>query len=203
MARRKGGIDRDALREKLIAIAEALVTQGGPEALTARALAAHIGYSLGHVYNLVDDLNELILLVNARTLDRLHDELIDAAEEAKPGQRLHGLAQAYLKFCADNPQLWALVLEHRLPAGAELPPDYAERVANLPELVLGEIRLLFPKRSAENLKRDVAMLWSAMHGLASLSQSRRLDLIHAPSPAVLARHLIDTFINSLKEAKHG
>ncbi len=203
MARRKGGIDRDALREKLIAIAEALVVQGGPPALTARALATHIGYSLGHVYNLVEDLDELTLLVNARTLDRLYEALTDAQEEAKPGQGLYALAQTYLKFCADNQQLWSLVLGHRVAEGRELPPEYADRISALPVLVLAELKALMPKRGSEALKRDVAALWSALHGIGTLDHTGRLALIGAPSSSILAKHLIDTFIAGLnKEPRH-
>lgn len=199
MARRKGGIDRDALREKLIAVAEALVLQGGPAALTARALAAHIGYSLGHVYNLVEDLDELILLVNGRTLDRLYETLEDAAEAAKPGQKVHAIAAAYLAFCTDNSQMWALVLSHKLPADYPLPEFYAARIASLPVLVANELKAMFPKRSSEQIKRDVAALWSALHGLGTLEHNGRLPLIGAPGAGVLAKHLLDLVFAGMKD----
>lgn len=199
MARRKGGIDRDALREKLIAVAEALVLQGGPEALTARALATHIGYSLGHVYNLVEDLDELVLLVNGRTLERLYDTLEDAAEKAKPGQKVHAIAAAYLAFCTANARMWSLVLGHKLAEGRELPAEYAARIGALPVLVATELKAMFPKRPADMLKRDVAALWSALHGLGTLEHNGRLPLIGAPSASVLAKHLLDTAFAGMKD----
>ena len=199
MARRKGGIDRDALREKLIAVAEALVLQGGPQALTARALATHIGYSLGHVYNLVEDLDELVLLVNGRTLEKLHDALENAAEEAKPGHKVHAIAAAYLTFCTDNARMWSLVLSHRLPDGRQLPDEYAARIAALPVLVATELKTMFPKRTTEQLKRDVAALWSALHGLGTLEHNGRLPLIGAPSAHTLAKHLLDLAFTGMKE----
>lgn len=199
MARRKGGIDRDALREKLIAVAEALVLQGGPEALTARALAAHIGYSLGHIYNLVADLDELVLEVNGHTLERLHETLADAAADAKAGQKIHAIANAYLAFCTDNARLWSLVLSHRLAEGKTLPEAYSARIAALPALVSIELKAMFPKRPAEMLKRDVAALWSALHGLGTFDYTGRLALIGAPSAATLAKHLLDTVFAGMKE----
>jgi len=199
MARRKGGIDRDALREKLIAVAEALVLQGGPEALTARALATHIGYSLGHVYNLVEDLDELVLLVNGRTLERLYDTLEEAAEKAKPGHKVHAIAAAYLAFCADNTRMWSLVLGHKLPEGRALPDEYAARISALPVLVATELKAMFPKRSSDMLKRDVASLWSALHGLGTLEHNGRLPLIGAPTASVLAKHLLDTAFAGMKD----
>lgn len=199
MARRKGGIDRDALREKLIAVAEALVLQGGPEALTARALATHIGYSLGHVYNLVEDLDELILLVNGRTLDRLYETLQDAAEDAKPGLKVHAIAAAYLEFCAANMHLWSLALSHKLPEDYPLPEFYAERIASLPALVASELKVMFPKRPPEQMRRDVAALWSALHGLGTFEHTGRLKLIGAPPASVLARHLLDLTFTGMKD----
>lgn len=202
MARRKGSIDRDALREKLIAIAEALVLQGGPEALTARALATHLGYSLGHIYNLVDDLNELILLVNARTLAQLHETLCDAADEASSGQRLLAIATAYLEFCQTNKNMWALVMTYQHPQpDTPLPEFYAAQVAALPALVGGELKALFPQRSNELIRRDVAVLWSALQGINALASSQRLDLIGAPAPALLAKHLLENYLNLLSPSK--
>jgi AcrR family transcriptional regulator len=198
MARRKGGIDRDALREKLIAVAEALVLQGGAPALTARALATHIGYSLGHVYNLVSDLDELALMVNARTLTRLIEALHDALESSKGQRRIYLLAQTYLDFCEKNARLWDLVLSHRLPEGRDLPADYAALIGRLPALVSTELKALYPKRSTEQIRRDVATLWSALHGLSLLGHTGRLALIGAPKADILARQLLDTYLAGLK-----
>jgi AcrR family transcriptional regulator len=198
MARRKGAIDRDALREKLIAVAEALVVQGGASALTARALATHIGYSLGHVYNLVSDLDELALLVNGRTLSRLIEALQDALEDSKGSKRIYQLAQTYLEFCDKNAALWELVLSHRLRKGQSLPEDYAALIGALPALVSAELKALYPKRSAEALRRDVATLWSALHGLSLLDHTGRLELIGAPKADVLAKQLLDSYLAGLK-----
>ena len=199
MSRRKDSIDRDALREKLIAVAEALVLRHGPEALTARALATHIGYFVGHVYNLVEDLDDLVLILNGRTLDRLHEALEDAVEGKKGINRLLALAQTYLSFTSNNPRLWGLVLGHRLPDNKSLPEDYARRIAALPALVGAELKSLFPKRPEEQIKRDVATLWAALHGLGSLDNTGRLKLISAPPASILAKQLIETWLAGAKE----
>jgi len=203
MPRRKGAIDRDALRVKLLAVAEALVVQGGQQALTARALAAHIGYSLGHVYNLVSDLDELVLMINARTLDRLIEALQDALEDAKEGPtRIYKLAETYLSFCQSNARLWELVLAHRLPEGRQVPGEYAVLIATLPALVGDELKQLYPKRSSEQIKRDVATLWSALHGLSTLDLTGRLTLIGAPKAELLAKSLLDNYLAGITARTH-
>lgn len=201
MPRRKGALDRDALREKLIAVAEALVLQGGPQALTARALATHIGYSLGHVYNLVTDLDELVLLINARTLSKLMEALEDALEDEEGPTRIHKLAEAYLHFSQTNSALWGLALAHRLPPGKELPADYAALIGALPALVGAELKALYPKRSNEQIKRDVATLWSALYGLSTLDISGRLALIGAPKADGLTKHLLENYLAGIAKEK--
>jgi AcrR family transcriptional regulator len=203
MPRRKGALDRDALREKLLAVAEALVLQGGPAALTARALATHIGYSLGHVYNLVTDLDELVLLINARTLTRLMEALEEALEDEEGQARIHKLAEAYLHFCQQNAALWNLALSHRLPAGKQLPADYAALIGALPALVSAELKALFPKRTTEQIRRDVAVLWSALYGLSTLDNSGRLALIGAPKADGLTKQLLDTYLAGLAKEKNN
>ncbi len=203
MSRRKDSLDRDSLREKLIAVAEALVVQGGTAALTARALAVHIGYSVGHVYNLVPDLDTLILIVNGRTLDRLLGTLKDAMRRRKGEARLQALAQAYLDFCAHHSNLWGLVLGHRLTPGHKLPAVYAAKIAALPALVQAELKALFPGRAPDDLQQDVALLWAALHGLGTLESSGRLPLIQAPPAAQLARQLLATWLAGMRAREAG
>src|SRR6185369_12328404 len=108
MPRRKGPVDRPAQRESLILAAIDLVAKEGVESLTARRLASAIGYSLGHIYNIFPDLSSLTLAVNERTLERLRKTL----SEVQGPERLQGLAAAYLRFAAENTNLWNLALTH-------------------------------------------------------------------------------------------
>ena len=62
---------RAKLREALIQAAERSISAGGLAALKTRELAREIGCANGAVYNLVDDMDELVLLVGSRTLRRL------------------------------------------------------------------------------------------------------------------------------------
>lgn len=200
MSRRKDSIDRDSLREKLIAVAEALVVQGGPEALTVRALAVHIGYSVGHVYNLVPDLDTLVLILNGRTLDRLLEALKTSMRRRKGEARLQALAEAYLDFCTQHAPLWALVLGHCPARGQKLPEAYLARMAALPALVQTELQALFPGCAADDLRQDVALLWAALHGLGALEANGRLALLQAAPAPQLAQRLLETWLAGMRRA---
>src|SRR3954466_15217886 len=69
---------RQNLREALVAAAEKRIGTGGLRGLKARDLAAEAGCAVGAIYNVVDDLDDLILAVNARTLAALERALREA-----------------------------------------------------------------------------------------------------------------------------
>ena len=66
---------RDGQRQALIDAAERAIVRDGLAGLKARDLAVEIGVSLGAIYNLVEDLDELALRVASRTLSRLEAAL--------------------------------------------------------------------------------------------------------------------------------
>src|SRR4030088_3339027 len=74
---------RQKLREALILAAERAISAGGLAGLKTRELAREIGCANGAVYNLVEDMDELILRVGSRTLARL-DSALAGAESNGP-----------------------------------------------------------------------------------------------------------------------
>ena len=90
---------REALRSNLIEIAERTISNDGLRALRARDLAKEAGCAVGAIYNVFDDLTELILAVNLRTFHRLGEDVSAAVAtraEAPPVDRLIVMAKAYL-----------------------------------------------------------------------------------------------------------
>src|SRR5437667_10185246 len=113
---------RATLKAALVAAAERAIMREGLAGLRARALAQEVGCAVGAIYNVVEDLDDLVLLVNARTLAALERDLIaaDRAEE-HPAQdanaaiaRLVRMAIAYLDFAAANTPRWRTLFEHRM-----------------------------------------------------------------------------------------
>src|SRR5262245_57041655 len=75
---------RKNLRETLITSAEARLAAEGVSGLRARSLAGEVGCAVGASYNVVADMDELILLVNSRTITALERVL---AETTGPEDR--------------------------------------------------------------------------------------------------------------------
>src|SRR3981081_873296 len=119
---------REKLRDALILAAERSIRAKGLAGLKTRDLARDIGCANGAVYNLVEDMDELILRVGSRTLSRLdtaptHTE---SPGSTPPDDTPVRLASAYCDFAADNLELWRALFEHRMAPGKPI-PDWATR----------------------------------------------------------------------------
>src|SRR5262245_32174173 len=144
---------RAKLREDLILAAEQSIAAGGLAGLKTRDLAQRIGVANGAVYNLVEDVDELILRVGSRTLARL-DAALTAAESdgpAVPGDVLVRIAVAYFDFAAENLELWRALFEHRMARGKPIPEWAIEEQMNLFRHIYHPLAALFPNRSAAEL----------------------------------------------------
>src|SRR5262249_42832316 len=105
---------RAKLREALIEAAERAIAVKGLSGLRTRDLADEIGIANGGVYNLVEDLDELILRVGSRTLARLDASLTlaEISGPAAPREMLVRIAVAYCDFAAENLELWRGLFGH-------------------------------------------------------------------------------------------
>src|SRR5260221_21887 len=95
---------REHLRDALIDAAARTIAKDGLSGLKARALADEVGCAVGAIYNVVADLDELVLLANARTLAGLEKILSTAVSQGHGPdwaiEQLVKLALAYLDFAA-------------------------------------------------------------------------------------------------------
>jgi AcrR family transcriptional regulator len=173
---------RAKLREALILAAEKSLAAKGLAGLKTRDLARDVGVANGAVYNLVEDMDELILRVGSRTLDRL-DAALTAAESkgpAAPSETLVRIALAYCDFAAGNLELWRALFEHRMERGKPTPEWAIEEQMNLFRHIFRPLATLFPNRSPEELSVTARSLFSSVHGMVSLGLEQKLIAVPLP-----------------------
>jgi AcrR family transcriptional regulator len=186
---------REKLREALILAAERSIKTGGLAGLKTRELARDIGCANGAVYNLVADMDELILLVGSRTLARL-DAALTAAESNGPAsstETLVRIAVAYCDFAAENTGLWRALFEHRMAPGKPV-PDWAidEQMAMFGH-IYRPLTALFPKRTTVELAVTARSLFSAVHGMVTLGLEQKLIAV----PVEALRAEIATIVRAM------
>jgi AcrR family transcriptional regulator len=167
---------RAKLRESLILAAERSISSGGLAGLKTRELAREIGCANGAVYNLVDDMDELVLLVGSRTLRRLDAALTEAesAGPPSPTETLVRIAVAYCDFAAENLELWRALFEHRMTPGKPIPEWAVREQMDLFRHIFAPLAALLPSRSAAELGVTARSLFSAVHGMVLLGLEQKL-----------------------------
>jgi AcrR family transcriptional regulator len=167
---------RDKLRESLIETAERAIAAKGLAGLKTRELAREIGCANGGVYNLVEDMDELILRVGSRTLARLDAalNLAEGSDPASPAEMLVRIALAYCDFAAENLELWRALFEHRMPQGKPVPEWAVSEQMDLFRHIYRPLAALFPERSNAELSVTARSLFSAVHGMVALGLEQKL-----------------------------
>lgn len=188
---------RAKLREALIEAAERAIATKGLSGMKTRDLAEEIGIANGGVYNLVDDVDELILRVGSRTLARL-DASLSLAEMSGPStprETLVRIAAAYCDFAAENLELWRALFEHRMQPGKAVPEWAIAEQMDLFRHIYKPLAALFPQRSAAQLGVTARSLFSAVHGMVALGLEQKLIAVPLDALrseiATLVRAMID------------
>jgi AcrR family transcriptional regulator len=162
--------------ESLFEAGERRIAAGGLAGLKTRDLARDIGVANGAVYNLVDDVDELILRVGSRTLARLDAALTSAEADgpASPRETLVRIAVAYCDFAAENLELWRALFEHRMAPGKPVPEWAITEQMALFRHIYRPLAELFPKRTPDQLGVTARSLFSAVHGMVLLGLEQKL-----------------------------
>jgi AcrR family transcriptional regulator len=170
----KRELKREDLRTRLIEAARNRIAEHGLAGLRARDVTQDAGCALGGLYTGFHDLDELVLHVNSATLGELENNLVEELSgEADPAKQLRILAHGYLRFAQDHRNLWAALFEHRLPEGAEAPAWHLDKHMFLIQFIARPLAALNPDMTEDDLRIRALTLFSAVHGIISISLEGR------------------------------
>ena len=197
MARRSDH-SKEQIREMALKAAESIVEEQGLAGLSARKIAAKIGYTVGTLYLVFKNLDDLILNISARTLDALFGNMRDVVQKCQqPRTCVVAMGRAYVEFATQNPMGWSMVFEHRLPDGEELPHWFVEKVNKMFELVELQLTPLLEHQSEKEIDLVSKALWCGVHGICSLAVTGKLEIDDAKSINVLTDSLINNYLAGL------
>jgi AcrR family transcriptional regulator len=197
---RRSSHTAEELRELILDASTGLISEGGLASLSAREVARRIGYSPGTLYNVFENLDDLVLNIEGRMIDRLSIELDEVPVTGSPSERAMALGRAYLRFTSANPKLWNLLFEHHLPPGRDIPSWYQQKLDGLMKRVEDVVAPLMPDASPEDVKRSAHVLWAGVHGITSLATADKLSVVTSQGAAPLVDLLISTYLAGLCRA---
>lgn len=185
---------REELREIALRAAEDLVAERGLAGLSTRKVVARIGYTVGSLYMVFRNLDELIVQMNERTLDALYELLATSVADRPPAAAIRELAQAYIHFALTQTNRWLAIYQHRLPEGESIPESFTEKVARMFELAQHQLALLSPRRSPDDIALAARALWSGIHGVCILGFDQKLEVAGGRSIPDVAGSLLDHYL---------
>ncbi len=185
---------REELREIALQAAEQLVAAHGLAGLSTRKIVARIGYTVGSLYLIFRNLDDLIAQMNERTLDTLQERLQTAAAGHPPAVALRALAQAYIAFALAETHRWLALYQHRMPEGQSVPESFVAKVEQIFDLVQKELALLGPRRSPADNALAARALWSGVHGICILGLDRKLETVGGRSIQEVTGSLLDHYL---------
>ena len=194
MARRSDH-SREELREMTLTAAENIVVEQGYEGLSARKVAAAIGYTVGTLYLVYENIDDLILHINARTLDRLHARMTESqATPDDASDYLLQLGEVYIRFADDDPHRWAMVFEHRFSDDRVVPAWYQEKIARMFAMVEEGLEPLANDRPQQEITQAARALWGGVHGICILALTENLGIVGVESVQDLTQSLISNYL---------
>lgn len=188
---------RNTLRKRLVEVAEEKIISEGLLAIRARDLAAEAGCSVGAIYNVFDDLTDIILEVNGRTFRRLGTHVVDqvdALSTDEPVTILTTMGHAYLDFAQKNQNAWAALFEVEMTTDQEVPDWYMSEMRNLLEIISRPLANLFPELEQNRLFMFTRALFSSVHGIVLLGLEKRVSGV----PRDHLQDMISFVLNNLR-----
>ena len=197
MARRSDH-SRDEIREMVLSASAKIIESQGFQGLTARKLASEIGYTVGTLYLVFKNLEDIIVNVNTRTVNELKQFLRDSGEAASgPESQLRAIARAYIQYAIDHQNTWRSVFEHSLPPDQQVPQEMLEATEAIFGQVADYLKPIVSDRPDEALAEYATAIWSGVHGICILALTGKLEIGSTRSLFELADILITNFITGL------
>lgn len=199
---RRSDHSREEIQKMAIDAAAKIVETEGFQALTARKVASKIGYTVGTLYHVFRNFDDLVIHMNAKTIDEMAALIQkEVGKKRNSETRIRTMAAVYVDYATEHPDRWRLVFEHQAPRGLPTPELMKVRRDVMFEMVAENLRELSPNHIPQEVAHTAAALWSGIHGICILALTGKLYLSGAFSMAKLVDTLIDSVLNEFRRTQ--
>jgi len=179
----------EEIKTMIMDAAETIITEQGYSALTVRKIAMKIGYTVGSIYMIFDNMADLTDHIKTKTLDSLTEQL-QQVPAGSPEQAIAALSRSYVKFACQNFNCWRMIFAGE----AECPEWYRQKTDIIHSLIAAQFAQLAPDKSEQQHQQAAHALWSGIHGICMLSLSEDLDAVAIDSAEKDVVLLVECFI---------
>jgi AcrR family transcriptional regulator len=188
------------LRAALLEVADKVLRQSGPEALSLREIARHAGVSEAAPYHHFKDRTALVAAIAQRGFEQL-GEAFAREQDPDPGRRLAGMGAAYVAFAIAEPGAFrAMFGAHVVDWNIDDIPELYAAGHPVREAMMSACGAA--GRGAKMSKRRLfAQAWGLVHGIAWLHVHKEFpDCVKGDRAAVaLAKAAVQTLLAGLQK----
>lgn len=172
--------ERHEMRERIVEAALGLFTTEGYDNTTLRRIADDIEYTPGAIYSYFKDKDAILYAVHERGFVELGRRMTAVVVGAtNPRDALERVGRAYIQFAVDNPQLYDLMFISQSTTRALGDDDEWPEGKRTYDLVKAMVRSAMDGGwiHGDNVDAMAFLLWSTVHGMASLRIRERCRVI--------------------------
>lgn len=188
----------EELRQLILDASQTIVERNGITGLSAREIARMIGYSPGTLYNIFENLDDVLLTLQVQLMGRTVEHLrrVPLGEDGE--KNIEALSYAYVDFALVNRRMWNLFLAHNLPAGKTVPAPFHDYTNSLVEIVKGALAQVAPNLSTEELNNTARTFLAGLNGIMAFAATEKGVYITPATAQTYAKDLTSTFLKGLR-----
>ncbi len=197
MARRNDH-SKEEIREMVIRAGSEIIKTSGFSGFSTRGVAKEIGYTVGTLYNVFESYDDIVLHINASTLDDMRKFIEEKLNpKLKNVKAVKQLAKLYIEFAHKNHNSWSALFEYNAPSKLDLPDWYHQKIEKLFNIVEGLLLEFIGKKS--EVSKHSRVIWASIHGICVLSLTQKLNVTKTDSAEILTDSLIENYLQGLKK----
>lgn len=191
------------MKSTILEAAGQLFNDNGYKETTLRKIADTIDYNPATIYNYYGNKEEIFFALQERAFSKFYEEFIPLYNTDLIGlDRLKMMGETYINFALRNPLDYELMFIMKSPMNAaeRLDPEWKIGEKNY-ELLKQVIQEGITEKSfyVENVEATAFMIWSTMHGLASLFIMDRMQMIEEDKRTELLSEAFNLFDHLLRK----
>ncbi|MBS0352221.1 MAG: TetR/AcrR family transcriptional regulator [Proteobacteria bacterium] len=187
MPRRKDHT-REQIKAMALAAGMSILRNQGIAEFSIRNVARHIGYTVGTLYNVFEDFDDLVLQLNGQTMD----EMLKVMEKESD---IYQLTHAYIDFALQHAPEWSLLFEYK--GDNKIRPAWYQKKINALFKLVEQALMPLLGCSSEKAALAAKVFGAGLYGICTLSISGKVSSILEEDPENLARSLVENYLLGL------
>lgn len=188
----------EELRQLILDASQTIIERNGITGLSAREIARMIGYSPGTLYNIFENLDDVLLTLQVQLMGRTVEHLKRVPMGPDAEKNIEALASAYVDFAMVNRRMWNLFLAHSLPPGSSVPALFYDYTNGLVEIARDALAPIAPDALPESVDATARAFWAGLNGITAVAATEKGVYLTPTTAQEYANELTTTFLRGLR-----